>query len=268
MDKNNNKERRCHVNSDVSLIVGDWLENMKTKYGVNINQQISWVISAVVTSESALEELVVKNLLADHEAKIKYLQKKAKEFGLPVVEKNKVEFKPVIKANVVDVFTAKKHKNKLKNDINKCLNENSDVNTVMKSKLEEAISNSPVEVIDWNRLGAYRYKDLDILGMSLKDYKVLEDQNYRKRFKNGLFATLHNQALGLWRDEEKELTIRDIAKLQPTTDDQGNSRVLQVQTIAKRIFKAIVHFGSAEEKKLLFGTADIYPIVPRKKKLS
>ena len=80
-----------------------------------------------------------------------------------------------------------------------------------------------------------------------------------------MFATLHNQALALWRDEEKQPTIKEIVRLQPRYTKTGELRNLCIQSIAKRLFKAIVHFGTAEEKQLLFGTSEIYP-KPRKKK--
>ena len=173
---------------------------------------------------------------------------------------------PVVSANVVDVFSKKKSTKtgKTKNIINKCLKSNSEVNTTMKSQFEAIADNQVVDTevgqIDWASYGGKRYGDLDLIGMSLKDASVLSKHNLFGGFMNGYFATLHSQALALWQDEEKQLSLRQIARLQPHIDQvTGMSKVLTIQTIAKRIFKAIVHFGTAEEKQLLFGDSTICP---------
>ena len=108
-------------------------------------------------------------------------------------------------------------------------------------------------------MAKWKYKDLDILGISFEGAKILQEDNLKRGFKNGLYATLHSQALGMWSDQKQDLTIREIAKLQPVIKDNGETRVLTIQTIVKRLIKAIVHFGTAEEKTLLFGTSDIFP---------
>lgn len=274
--QNNNYKNECSpVSTHVSDETKTWLDNMKNKYSIDISTQLFYVVSKMIKSEKQLEKIVVASLLDDHESKGNTLREMASELGIKVnvnvADKIASRMMPVVNANVVDVFS--KHKKtgvETANMINECLDKNSDVNTVMKSKLEEVVSQSNVQVkkvdeIDWQRLANWKYKDLDILGVSFENYSILKEDNIKKGFKNGLYATLHSQALGLWRDEEKELSIRDIAKLQPYQTPTGDFRILTIPTIVKRLIKAIVHFGTGEEKQLLFGTFQVYPHKAKKK---
>jgi len=259
MQNNHNKKTASPVSTVVSDKTKLWLENLETKYGIGVGKQLYYVLAEIIQSEKDLEKLVVKGLLNEHESKGKLLQDMANELGL------NSNSKPVISANVVDVFTKKTKP--INKTIKKVLETNSDVNTKMKSAMQDCVSKNQSNEfeIDWTSLGKYRYSDLDILGMSMKDYSVLKEDNLFCGFKSGMFATLHNQALALWRDEEKQPTIKEIVRLQPRYTKTGELRNLCIQSIAKRLFKAIVHFGTAEEKQLLFGTSEIYP-KPRKKK--
>ena len=270
MKNDNYKNEGSPVSTHVSDETKTWLDNMKNKYSIDISTQLFYVFSKMIKSEKQLEKIVVASLLEEHESKGNALRDKASELGIKynVADQLAQRLVPVVNANVVDVFSKQKTKKAkvggTENIIKKCLNKNSDVKTEMKSKLEEAISESTTKVksvddIDWQRLASWKYKDLDILGISFEGAKILQEDNLKRGFKNGLYATLHSQALGLWRDEEKELSIRDIAKLQPYQTPTGDFRILTIQTIVKRLIKAIVHFGTAEEKKLLFGTSDIFP---------
>ena len=273
--KNDNYKNECSpVSTHVSDETKTWLDNMKNKYSIDISTQLFYVVSKMIKSEKQLEKIVVASLLDEHESRGNALREMARELGIEtnVIDELTSRMVPVVNANVVDVFSTKKKStvDKTTNIINKCLDENSDVNTVMKSKLEEVVSQSNVQVktvdeIDWQRLANWKYKDLDILGVSFENYSILKEDNIKKGFKNGLYATLHSQALGLWRDEEKELSIRDIAKLQPYQTPTGDFRILTIQTIVKRLIKAIVHFGTGEEKQLLFGTFQVYPHKAKKK---
>lgn len=270
MKNYNNKNRWLPVSTYVLDEVKTWLENLKAEYNVDISTQLFYVVAKMIKSEKQLEKIVVGSLLEEHENKGNALRNKASELGieLNVTDQLAQRLVPVATANVVDVFSKQKTKKakvgKTENIIKKCLDKNSSVKTEMKSKLEEAISESttnvkPVDDIDWQRLANWKYRDLDILGISFENYSILKEDNLRRGFKNGLYATLHSQALGLWSDPEKDLTVREIAKLQPVIKDNGETRVLTIQAIVKRLMKAIVHFGNAEEKKLLFGTSDIFP---------
>lgn len=275
--QNNNENERSYITVPVSLKIEELVVAMKGKYGIDKGQQLSLVISEYLKSESDLEKLIVKGLLAEHESKGNLLRDMAKNLGILdssffTNAKAKVDNEiatrmiPVVSANVVDVFSKKKSTktSKTKNIINKCLESNSEVNTTMKSQFEAIADNQVVDTevgqIDWASYGGKRYDDLDLIGMSLKDASVLSEHNLFGGFMNGYFATLHSQALALWQDEEKQLSLRQIARLQPHIDQvTGMSKVLTIQTIAKRIFKAIVHFGTAEEKQLLFGDSTICP---------
>jgi len=275
--QNNNENERSYITVPVSLKIEELVVAMKGKYGIDKGQQLSLVISEYLKSESDLEKLIVKGLLAEHESKGNLLRDMAKNLGILdssffTNAKAKVDNEiatrmiPVVSANVVDVFSKKKSTktSKTKNIINKCLESNSEVNTTMKSQFEAISDNQVVDTevgqIDWASYGGKRYDDLDLIGMSLKDASVLSEHNLFGGFMNGYFATLHSQALALWQDEEKQLSLRQIARLQPHIDQvTGMSKVLTIQTIAKRIFKAIVHFGTAEEKQLLFGDSTICP---------
>tara|TARA_R110000824_G_scaffold179250_2_gene359435 strand:+ start:204 stop:1076 length:873 start_codon:yes stop_codon:yes gene_type:complete len=278
--QNNNKNERSYITLQVSLKIeekiGELVVAMKDKYGIDKGQQLSLVISEYLKSESDLEKLIVKGLLVEHESKGNLLRDMAKNLGisdssstnatLNVANEIATRMIPVVSANVVDVFSKKKSTktSKTKNIINKCLESNSEVNTTMKSQFEAISDNQVVDTevgqIDWASYGGKRYDDLDLIGMSLKDASVLSEHNLFGGFMNGYFATLHSQALALWQDEEKQLSLRQIARLQPHIDQvTGMSKVLTIQTIAKRIFKAIVHFGTAEEKQLLFGDSTICP---------
>jgi len=274
--QNNNKNERSFITVPVSLKIEELVVAMKSKYGIDKGQQLSLVISEYLKSESDLEKLVVKGLLAEHESKGNLLRDMAKNLGISdssftdvtsnVANEIATRMIPVVSDNVVDVFSKKKSTKtgKTKNIINKCLKSNSEVNTTMKSQFEAIADNQVVDTevgqIDWASYGGKRYGDLDLIGMSLKDASVLSEHNLFGGFMNGYFATLHSQALALWQDEEKQLSLRQIARLQPHIDQvTGMSKVLTIQTIAKRIFKAIVHFGTAEEKQLLFGDSTICP---------
>tara|TARA_R110000787_G_C13375630_1_gene441305 strand:- start:11 stop:871 length:861 start_codon:yes stop_codon:yes gene_type:complete len=274
--QNNNKNERSFITVPVSLKIEELVVAMKSKYGIDKGQQLSLVISEYLKSESDLEKLVVKGLLAEHESKGNLLRDMAKNLGISdssftdvtsnVANEIATRMIPVVSDNVVDVFSKKKSTKtgKTKNIINKCLKSNSEVNTTMKSQFEAIADNQVVDTevgqIDWASYGGKRYEDLDLIGMSLKDASVLSEHNLFGGFMNGYFATLHSQALALWQDEEKQLSLRQIARLQPHIDQvTGMSKVLTIQTIAKRIFKAIVHFGTAEEKQLLFGDSTICP---------
>ena len=274
--QNNNKNERSFITVPVSLKIEELVVAMKSKYGIDKGQQLSLVISEYLKSESDLEKLIVKGLLAEHESKGNLLRDMAKNLGIFDSSFTNAKLKvdneiakrmiPVVSANVVDVFSKKKSTKtgKTKNIINKCLKSNSEVNTTMKSQFEAIADNQVVDTevgqIDWASYGGKRYGDLDLIGMSLKDASVLSEHNLFGGFMNGYFATLHSQALALWQDEEKQLSLRQIARLQPHIDQvTGMSKVLTIQTIAKRIFKAIVHFGTAEEKQLLFGDSTICP---------
>ena len=274
--QNNNKNERSFITVPVSLKIEELVVAMKSKYGIDKGQQLSLVISEYLKSESDLEKLIVKGLLAEHESKGNLLRDMAKNLGISdssftdvtsnVANEIATRMIPVVSANVVDVFSKKKSTKtgKTKNIINKCLKSNSEVNTTMKSQFEAIADNQVVDTevgqIDWASYGGKRYGDLDLIGMSLKDASVLSEHNLFGGFMNGYFATLHSQALALWQDEEKQLSLRQIARLQPHIDQvTGMSKVLTIQTIAKRIFKAIVHFGTAEEKQLLFGDSTICP---------
>jgi len=270
MENSNNKDRWLPVSTHVSSEIKTWLENLKARYNVDISTQLFHVVAKMIKSEKQLEKIVVASLLEEHESKGNALRDKASELGIEYNVANQLAQRlvPVVNANVVDVFS--KHKTKkakvggTENIIKKCLHKNSDVKTDMKSKLEEAVSESTTKVksiddIDWQRLASWKYKDLDILGISFEGAKILQEDNLKRGFKNGLYATLHSQALGMWSDQKQDLTIREIAKLQPVIKDNGETRILTIQTIVKRLIKAIVHFGTAEEKKLLFGTSDIFP---------
>jgi len=274
--QNNNKNERSYITVPVSLKIEELVVAMKDKYGIDKGQQLSLVISEYLKSESDLEKLIVKGLLAEHESKGNLLRDMAKNLGIFDSSFTNAKLKvdneiakrmiPVVSANVVDVFSKKKSTKtgKTKNIINKCLKSNSEVNTTMKSQFEAIADNQVVDTevgqIDWASYGGKRYGDLDLIGMSLKDASVLSEHNLFGGFMNGYFATLHSQALALWQDEEKQLSLRQIARLQPHIDQvTGMSKVLTIQTIAKRIFKAIVHFGTAEEKQLLFGDSTICP---------
>ena len=275
--QNNNENERSYITVPVSLKIEELVVAMKGKYGIDKGQQLSLVISEYLKSESDLEKLIVKGLLAEHESKGNLLRDMAKNLGILdssffTNAKAKVDNEiatrmiPVVSANVVDVFSKKKSTktSKTKNIINKCLESNSEVNTTMKSQFEAISDNQVVDTevgqIDWASYGGKRYDDLDLIGMSLKDARMLSEHNLFGGFMNGYFATLHSQALALWQDEEKQLSLRQIARLQPHIDQvTGMSKVLTIQTIAKRIFKAIVHFGTAEEKQLLFGDSTICP---------
>ena len=274
--QNNNKNERSFITVPVSLKIEELVVAMKSKYGIDKGQQLSLVISEYLKSESDLEKLIVKGLLVEHESKGNLLRDMAKNLGisdssstnatLNVANEIATRMIPVVSDNVVDVFSKKKSTKtgKTKNIINKCLKSNSEVNTTMKSQFEAIADNQVVDTevgqIDWASYGGKRYDDLDLIGMSLKDASVLSEHNLFGGFMNGYFATLHSQALALWQDEEKQLSLRQIARLQPHIDQvTGMSKVLTIQTIAKRIFKAIVHFGTAEEKQLLFGDSTICP---------
>jgi len=274
--QNNNKNERSFITVPVSLKIEELVVAMKSKYGIDKGQQLSLVISEYLKSESDLEKLIVKGLLAEHESKGNLLRDMAKNLGISdssftdvtsnVANEIATRMIPVVSDNVVDVFSKKKSTKtgKTKNIINKCLKSNSEVNTTMKSQFEAIADNQVVDTevgqIDWASYGGKRYEDLDLIGMSLKDASVLSEHNLFGGFMNGYFATLHSQALALWQDEEKQLSLRQIARLQPHIDQvTGMSKVLTIQTIAKRIFKAIVHFGTAEEKQLLFGDSTICP---------
>jgi len=270
MKNYNNKNRWLPVSTYVLDEVKTWLENLKAEYNVDISTQLFYVVAKMIKSEKQLEKIVVGSLLEEHENKGNALRNKASELGieLNITDQLAQRLVPVATANVVDVFSKQKTKKakvgKTENIIKKCLDKNSYVKTEMKSKLEEAVSESttnvkPVDDIDWQRLANWKYRDLDILGISFENYSILKEDNLRRGFKNGLYATLHSQALGLWSDPKKDLTVREIAKLQPVIKDNGETRVLTIQAIVKRLMKAIVHFGNAEEKKLLFGTSDIFP---------
>ena len=274
--KNRDYKNECSpVSTHVSDKTKTWLDNMKNKYSIDISTQLFYVFSKMIKSEKQLEKIVVASLLDEHESRGNALREMASELGIEVnvnvADKTASRIVPVVSANVVDVFS--KHKTTgvetaTANIINKCLDENSDINTAMKSKLEEAVSKTSVsdEVIDWTRFGSYRYSDLDILGMAIKDYRILQEDNLRAGFMNGLYASLHNQALGLWSDEEKQLTIKQLVRLQPKVCVRtGKQKTLAIQSMVRRLFKAIVHFGTAEEKMKLFGTSEIYPKTRKRK---
>jgi len=271
--KNRDYKIECSpVSTHVSDETKTWLDNMKNKYSIDISTQLFYVFSKMIKSEKQLEKIVVASLLDEHESRGNALREMASELGieLNVIDELTSRMVPVVNANVVDVFSAKKTSkvDKTTNIINKCLDENSDINTAMKSKLEEAVSKTSVsdEIIDWTIFGSYRYSDLDILGMAIKDYRILQEDNLRAGFMNGLYASLHNQALGLWSDEEKQLTIRQLVKLQPRVCVRtGEQKTLAIQSMVRRLFKAIVHFGTAEEKMKLFGTSEIYPKTRKRK---
>ena len=115
----------------------------------------------------------------------------------------------------------------------------------------------------WARFKHYKHADLSTLGEILYGSKTLSEPVLTTKFKNGFYAVLHQQALDMWRDEET--TILDVLKKQPAFErnketGQREAKYRTIQTITRRLFKAIAHFGTFEEKQALFNPYGIKPI--------
>jgi len=80
--QNNNKNERSYITVPVSLKIEELVVAMKDKYGIDKGQQLSLVISEYLKSESDLEKLIVKGLLAEHESKGNLLRDMAKNLGI------------------------------------------------------------------------------------------------------------------------------------------------------------------------------------------
>ncbi len=116
--------------------------------------------------------------------------------------------------------------------------------------------------IVWARFKHYKHGDLSTLGEILYGSKTLSEPMLTAKFKNGFYAVLHQQALDMWRDEET--TILDVLKKQPAFErnketGEREAKYRTIQTITRRLFKAIAHFGNWEEKKALFNPYGLKP---------
>ena len=116
--------------------------------------------------------------------------------------------------------------------------------------------------IVWGRFKYYKHGDLTTLGEILYGSKTLAEPLLTSRFKNGYYKLLHQQALDMWRDEET--TILDVLLKQPhyVRNEETNQRQPKyrtIQTITRRLFKAIAHFGTFEEKQALFNPYGLKP---------
>ena len=115
----------------------------------------------------------------------------------------------------------------------------------------------------WDRFKFYTHEDIRTLGTIFHESSTLADRNLKAGFKDNYFRMLHEQALDMWRDEG--VTIKDIQMKQKVhqRDKETGQRVpvcRSLQTIVKRLFKAISHFGTEEEKQALFNPFGIKPL--------
>ena len=116
--------------------------------------------------------------------------------------------------------------------------------------------------IVWARFKYYKYADLSTLGEVLYGSKTLSEPVLTAKFKNGFFRLLYQQALDMWRDGET--TILDVLLKQPASvrnEETGEreKKYRTIQTITRRLFKAIAHFGTFEEKQALFNPYGLKP---------
>jgi len=263
--------------------VWQWMDEIHSEHGINKDEQLNGLIGQFVNSKSDLMKGVIDDALADAQRKVAMLEELEASIRKPEEKAKKVWVTPIPKVEEEETINIASEtrltRNITKETIAKAVVKNPQVNTQIKTELIKAIdgdlsiSKDDVQITskneithDWTHYAYKKYSDLDIIGSALKDSILLEDPNFKNGFKSGYYRWLHSQALALWKGNE-DFTIKHLCKLQPIVDQTtGKSRTPQVQTMAKRLMKAIVHFGTAEEKKLLFGNSNIFPRTYTKKK--
>ena len=104
---------------------------------------------------------------------------------------------------------------------------------------------------NWSRYDFYRYDDLSLMGITLKGTHVLKMENVQTKISD-TNKILTSQALDLWRqkvtDPRGDLTIQDLRRLQPYKDGS----LISALGMLHRLCKYIWHYGTQEEKDLLF----------------
>ena len=291
----NNKENQAveaerNVLVKVPKEIWVWMHDIHSDFGVNKSEQLKGLLErsihckddlmkgiigdVVLEAKRKLDELLKVEANINNEPVLKPKEKAKRKWvaTVPVME----EEKPVeVRNEEADKLVA--NSLSLGNLINKAVKGNPSLETSIKSELIKAVGNNKgtseevyvdlsnkdqVREWDWNTYSYKKYIDLDIMGNSMRGHEVLNESNLTAGFMNGYYKWLHSQSLALWKAEETDFTIKDLCKLQPIVDKvTGESRKPSVQTMAKRLMKAIVHFGTKEEKALLF--QDNPSITPR-----
>lgn len=104
---------------------------------------------------------------------------------------------------------------------------------------------------NWTRYDFYRHSDLQLMGITLKGTHLLDPERLSKPI-SSTNIILTSQALDLWRDKVKDprgdFTIQDLRRLQPFKDGS----LITPLGMLHRICKYIWHYGTQEEKELLF----------------
>lgn len=104
---------------------------------------------------------------------------------------------------------------------------------------------------NWSRYDFYRYDDLGLMGITLRGTHVVSMENVQSNISNAN-KLLTSQALDLWRqkvtDPRGDLTIQDLRRLQPFKDGSYISPIGMLHRLCKYIW----HYGTQEEKELLF----------------
>tara|TARA_R100000781_G_scaffold60916_1_gene38920 strand:+ start:1439 stop:2467 length:1029 start_codon:yes stop_codon:yes gene_type:complete len=104
--------------------------------------------------------------------------------------------------------------------------------------------------VDYKEFVSYKYDDLDILGIALKENKVPVNQ-CKKKFKNSIFKDIARQALDMWKNDGK--TIGQICHLQLMNVGTPDEKPCSIPNmLLSRILKGIWHFGTQEEKDFIF----------------
>jgi hypothetical protein len=122
-------------------------------------------------------------------------------------------------------------------------------------QLKQLKNETPLEAdkdgyVDYKEFVSYKYDDLDILGIALKENNVPVNQ-CKKKFKNGIFKDIARQALDMWKNDGK--TIGQICHLQLMNVGTPDEKPCSIPNmLLSRILKGIWHFGTQEEKDYIF----------------
>ncbi len=153
------------------------------------------------------------------------------------------------KTEKVDVATARKIAERNEALVRKGIDPNEpqiDVETGKQIPLETDSGG----MIMWKEFVAYRYTELDIMGIALEDNKVNVEQCKRK-FRSGVFSNTAQQAFDMWKNDN--MTIGQICHKQLMDAGTPQEKPCSVANmLMSRILKAIWHFGTVEERSYIF----------------
>ena len=149
----------------------------------------------------------------------------------------------------VDVTTARKIAEKNQTLVQQCIDPNK-VQTDVETGNLIPLETDSGGMIMLKEFVAYRYNELDIMGIALEDNKVNVEQCKRK-FRSGVFSNTAQQAFDMWKNDN--MTIGQICHKQLMDAGTPEEKPCSVANmLMSRILKAIWHFGTDEERSYIF----------------